>query len=53
MKPSAMINPPLSPVLIIEGLSTLLTLNRGRTTVPLVEHFDLRVYPGERWAIVG
>jgi oligopeptide/dipeptide ABC transporter ATP-binding protein len=53
MEPSAMINPPLSPVLIVEGLSTLLTLNRERMTVPLVEHFDLRVYAGERWAIVG
>ncbi len=53
MKPVAMTNPPPTPVLIVEGLSTRLTLNRGGGTIPLVEHFDLLVNPGERWAIVG
>lgn len=44
---------PGRPVLIVEGLTTWLTLDRAGTRVPLVEHFDLSVNAGERWAIVG
>lgn len=53
MMPGAMGNPPLSPVLIVEGLRTLLRRSGDSAPVPLVEHFDLTVNAGERWAIVG
>ena len=53
MESSAATIPPQHPVLIVEGLCTWVTLDRRGTAVPLVEHFDLSVNAGERWAIVG
>jgi oligopeptide/dipeptide ABC transporter ATP-binding protein len=41
------------PVLVVQGLSTFLTLDRALPPLPLVDRFDLTVQPGERWAIVG
>ena len=53
MDPSTATIPPQRPVLIVKGLGTWVTLDRSGTVVPLVEHFDLSVNAGERWAIVG
>jgi len=43
----------VAPILVVEGLRTFLTPDRGGVTIPLVGRFDLSVDPGERWAIVG
>ncbi len=48
-----MVSDPEPPVLVVQGLSTLLTMDRSLPPVPLVDRFDLTVKPGERWAIVG